>query len=662
MQNRFSFLLRVVCAQFLFFPSCVLAQEVDSLHYMLDEAVLVSRHLPQSQVSAVPIRETDREDMQRLGMNSISEVLKQMPGVDVHDYGGVGGLKTVSVRGMGAKHTAVSYDGVVVSDAQSGMVDLGRFPLGNISAVGVAVGGVGSMLPRAARDYALSSMLSLKTLDNNERSYVKLQGGSFGYADVSAYGHYKGGRCLKGASLFAGYTRSDGMYPFLLVNGKETSWQKRRDSDMQSMMFEGNASVALHGGYLKTKVHYYDSERGLPGALHLYNKENRERLWNRNFFAQTVYDAAAGDFDIRAAVKYDYNYSRYIEWSSNYASGSQVDENYQNEAYASFAIADLRRWRGVELSLATDISYATLENNFANGREPQRLSSYTVFAGNYKWRSGVLSAFLLAAYIKDFMPAGAPDAFRRLSPAVSLSVGPFSGFPLRLRASFKDSFRVPTFADLYYLRLGNVALKPEKAMQYNVGATWSDSWTSAVKNASISLDIYYNNVNDKIVALPTMYIWRMMNFGKADIWGVDAYADIECLLSSRVSLVANAGYSFQYAVDVTDSAAKNYCHQLPYTPRHSGNFSLSLQNPWLNISYMLTAVGERYMLPQNTAVNRMPGYVEHSFSLNREFVFAHGVGLRLQGDLLNVTGEQYEIIRYYPMPGYSWRFSVSIHF
>ena len=40
----------------------------------------------------------------------------------------------------------------------------------------------------------------------------------------------------------------------------------------------------------------------------LYNKENRERLWNRNFFAQTVYDAAVGDFDIRAAVKYDYNY------------------------------------------------------------------------------------------------------------------------------------------------------------------------------------------------------------------------------------------------------------------------------------------------------------------------------------------------------------------
>ncbi len=661
MQSRLLLFLCTMCA--LSFPSSRLnAQEADSLHYMLGEAVLVSRRLPQPQLSSVPVRETGRDDVMRLGMAGLADVLRQMPGLDVHDYGGVGGLKTVSVRGMGAKHTAVSYDGVVVSDAQSGMVDLGRFPLENIETVEVAIGQNSLLFPRPARDYALSSMLSLRTIGGKERSYVKLQGGSFGFADVAAYGRYKGGRTLDVASVYAGYTRSDGAYPFLLVNGNGASWKKRKDGDSQSLVAEGNAALSLPAGRLTAKVHYYSSERGLPGAVHLYNKENSERLWNRNFFAQAVFDAAAGGLDMRAAVKYDYGYSCYKETSDSYASGEQVDRNFQNELYASFAVADLHRWRGVELSLAADASYATLKNNFADRREPRRLSSYAVLAGNYRWRTGVLSLSLLATYIKDFLRTGEPAPYSRLSPAVSLSVTPFAGLPLHFRASFKDSYRVPTFADLYYLRMGNLGLRPEKAMQLNAGVSWCGTWDSSVKSASLSADVYYNNVRDKIVALPTMYIWRMMNFGKADIWGVDASAAIECSLAKGVSLVANAAYSFQYAVDATDAQSRNYGHQLPYTPRHSGNFSISVENPIVNVSYIITAVGERYMLPQNNAANRMPGYIEHSFSLNREFPFAGGMKLRLQGELLNAGNAQYEVIRYYPMPGLQWRASARFFF
>ena len=54
-------------------------------------------------------------------------------GANVKDYGGIGGLKTVSVRNIGAAHTAVSYDGVVVSNSQAGQIDIGRFSLDNVS-------------------------------------------------------------------------------------------------------------------------------------------------------------------------------------------------------------------------------------------------------------------------------------------------------------------------------------------------------------------------------------------------------------------------------------------------------------------------------------------------------------------------------------------------
>ena len=220
---------------------------------------------------------------------------------------------------------------------------------------------------------------------------------------------------------------------------------------------------------------------------------------------------------------------------------------------------------------------------------------------------------------------------------------------------------MPTFADLYYLRLGNVGLKPEKATQCNVGATFYLPGGNLLKNLTLSADAYYNNVRDKIVALPTMYVWRMMNFGEADILGADVDASIALAMTKKVEVVLAANYSFQYAVDVTDASAKNYRHQLPYTPRHSGSFTMSIENPVVNVSYLLSAVGERYMLPQNTLRNLMEGYLEHGLSLNRRLTFG-GVGVRMQADFLNIANRQYEVIKNYPMPGFQWRLSARVDF
>lgn len=67
-------------------------------------------------------------------------------------------------------------------------------------------------------------------------------------------------------------------------------------------------------------------------------------------------------------------------------------------------------------------------------------------------------------------------------------------------------------------------------------------------------------------------------------------------LRKEYSLQADVAYSWMNAVDVTDKSAKNYRHQLPYTPAHTGNFSLTFENPVVDVTYMLAAVGERYML------------------------------------------------------------------
>ena len=655
---------RWVCALcvLLFAFSSLSAQEVDTVACkQLLELEVVSSAKPSEVSSASPLQVMDSEDFLRVGALSLSDAVKRMTGVDVRDYGGVGGLKTVSVRGMGAKHTAVSYDGLVLADVQSGQVDIGRLSLENVGMVSLSMAG-GDDIFRSATEQASASLLTLRALRPVKNgAYARVRTGSFGLADASL--HYE--HCFTGewsASLHGNYMRSDGMYPFLLVNGNNVTREKRKDSDVQSFNVEGNLFGKLWDGDMSVKLSFYNSERGLPGSVNMYNKENRERLWDNNFYLQAHYEVQLNRYlQLKTRLKYDYHYSNYKEINKNYAAGQQVDTNEKNEYYASVGLK-YSPLKGMSLALTSDVAYSTLYNNFEDSKAPKRISSLSVLSAQYSFWRFVATASLLGTYIADNVKSGAqPAPYKRLSPSVSLTFQPVASFPLRLRASYKDAYRVPTFADLYYLRLGNVGLKPEKATQYNFGVTWNESFGRVVEYVLLAVDGYYNRVRDKIVALPTMYVWRMMNFGEAEIAGVDASAQLQVSVAQGMSLLLDAGYSFQHAVDITSPSAKNYRHQLPYTPRHSGKFTLSFLNPYVNVSYIFTAVGDRFMLPQNTVRNRIDAYAEHSLSANRDFSFGP-CALRLQGDLLNIGNSQYEIIKYYPMPRFSWRFSARLSF
>jgi outer membrane cobalamin receptor len=122
-------------------------------------------------------------------------------------------------------------------------------------------------------------------------------------------------------------------------------------------------------------------------------------------------------------------------------------------------------------------------------------------------------------------------------------------------------------------------------------------------------------------------------------------------------LEATGTYTLQKAVDATGKESKTYRHQIPYTPVHAGAASLALEHPWANVSWLLNAVSSRYSLPQNIEANRMDGYVEQQLSVYRSFPLRKG-SLRVQADVLNLFDVAYDVVRYYPMPGRSFRLSI----
>ena len=656
---------------FCLLPSTIVAQEnKDSINgeaYLLDGVTVTARRMPAKITSTTSVQVFGKEDLKNLGLQNMGDAVKRFAGTNVRDYGGIGGLKTVSVRNLGAAHTAVSYDGVAISNTQAGQIDIGRFSLDNVSTLSLAIGHDDNLL-QSARLFASAGVLNIETekphFENGKRHHtqVQMRGGSFGYL-TPAIRHWQALGERTKLSVEGNYLHAEGEYPFTLKNGTLVTEQKRINSDVESYQGEVNLFHTFKDeSELSAKAYYYNSKRGLPGAVILYNSESDERLWDENFFAQAKYKKAfSPQWTLQAQGKYNYSWNKYEDTGVEYTGGKQTDTNRQTEYYLS-ASALYKPTSAWSFSLSQDGFINRLHTNGANSPEPVRYTSLTAL--NARYQSGQLKASgsVVATYITEEVKAGnTPEDRRRLSPTLSLSWQPWEGEQLFVRALYKNTFRVPTFSDLYYLRVGNTSLKPEKATEYTMGLTWSGTPFSFTDFVSLTVDGYYNEVNDKIIAFPSTYVWKMQNYGKVHITGIDATLATAIPLSKSVNLNLSGNYSWQKALDVTNPEAKNYKHQLPYTPEHNGNVSATLEMPWINVGYTVTMVSKRYFLAQNIEANRIDGYSEHTATLWREFKLGK-CGLRLQAEIINLTDAQYDVIKYYPMPGRSWRLTGTFNF
>ena len=92
-------------------------QRTDSILRQLDEVVVTARR-PNDDI--IPAQTLSGDELHRLNSNSVADALRYFSGVQVKDYGGVGGIKTVNIRSMGTNHTGVVYDGVELGNAQNG--------------------------------------------------------------------------------------------------------------------------------------------------------------------------------------------------------------------------------------------------------------------------------------------------------------------------------------------------------------------------------------------------------------------------------------------------------------------------------------------------------------------------------------------------------------
>lgn len=643
----------------------------DSTVHQLKQVDVAGHRTERNVLASKPIQQMKKTELEELGIQNLADAVKKFAGTNVRDYGGIGGMKTVSVRNLGAHHTAVSYDGVTVSNTQAGQIDVGRFSLDNMESLSLAIGADESLM-QSARHYASAGVLSILTecphFDEGKNSAFRfrLKGGSFGLVTPSLRYWQRVGEQTS-LALNGSYMRADGVYPFVLVNGRERTNEKRYNSDIYTWQGEANLyHTFADKSQLDMKTYWFYSERGLPGSVTLYNPVSRERLWDEDFFAQAVYRKAFDEkWNLHARLKYTHTWNRYEDTNVKYDGGKQIDVNRQNEYYASATLG----WSPVEsfrIALAEDAFYNDLRNNINIGSNPdypfpKRITSLTALSAQWQWERLHVEGNVVGTYAHETVENGENPADKhRLSPCVSVTYRLLPNESLHLRAMWKNTFRMPSFNDLYYLRIGNSGLRPEKATEYNLGLTWSGRPFQAVKYVSATVDAYYNDVTDKIVAFPSTYVWKMANFGKVKIKGIDVTLATEVPIYHKVSAILTGAYTFQESLDKLKASA-SYNRQLPYTPKHSGNASLLIRNPWVNLGYSVLFQGERWSSSQQTALYKLKAYSEHTLTLSRELRFK-SCQLNLSGSIHNLFDKQYEIVKYYPMPGRSFSLIGTINF
>ncbi len=630
----------------------------------------------------VPVQMLAEDELQRLSVHSVADAARYFSGVQIKDYGGVGGLKTINIRSMGSQHVGVFYDGVELGNAQNGVVDLGRFSLDNMESLSIYSGQKSALL-QSAKDYASASsiyMVSRKpTFQIKDKDIEKscnlnfgLKGGSFKTINPSLLWEQKLTERVS-SSVSAEYLYSSGEFPFTYATQDGYSvTDVRENGDISYLRAESSFFGDMaRGGEWQAKAYLYSSQRGYPGAVVREEPgvfRNADRQWDNSIFVQGSLRKSVGSrYTLKVNAKYAYDYLHYLSDPSLDASAMYVDNRYkQQEAYASMVnMVAIAPW--LNIALATDFQFNTLDADLSEFVYPKRYMSLSSLAASINHNGLKLQGSVLFTHVTDKtknadIESASAEELNEFTPTITASYRIQRN--LTVRAFYKRVFRMPTLNDLYYTFIGNVNLNPEYTNQYNIGATYNyrpKSNKSILAQLELQADAYYNEVEDKIIAMPTsnQFRWTMLNLGYVEIRGVDAAVEAQWQFGDKVEVRTRGNYTYQKAQDFTDSSSDYYGGQIPYTPWHSFSAILGADYRGWSLNYSFIYTGERYESVANIAENYAQPWYTSDVSLSKSLQLRK-VEMRMTAEVNNILNQQYEVVQCYPMPGINYKLKLNV--
>lgn len=650
----FGFLLNQIHAQV---PDTLRVQEIESVSISI---------LPTSIYHVFSYRSSlNTEQLRAINANDAGELMRYIPGINLKSYGGLGGMKTISSRGLSSQDNAIVVDGFLRSNGQSGVQNLALLETDQLSSLSrypysVLSPGLPVSAVLAGNVINMRSFLADSKKDTSIYS-LGMKAGSFD--TYEGFGSLYWSKKKTAFAAFVKYRSSLGDYPFEYENGTQTIRGIRSNNDFEDL----NASLAY--SYLGEKITFRTRYRGMmynqgvPGAVILYNDYADERLtgYDHRIENDLTRINAIGKWRIYQSValnNLDYSDPDYL---GNELSKRSTYENGEHVVGGTYYFQVPKSEKN-HLQIGIENKIQALESNVNFVNDPLRSLSSGMLDFMHNFRRYQLRILNAVQHVVDLRSTDGLEGFF-YTPTVAFSRHQSKkGFAFEL--DYKRSLRIPSFNDLYYGGIGNIDLEPETANQFLFQTFYARQKPSRLQLGFQSTQ-YLNLVNNKILAIPTknLFVWSMQNVGRVLNYGADFDLNMRYSFADKSKfLELTCVYNWMKSIDVTDEEAPSYGHQIAYVPEHSIQLDLSYTHNAFSVRFMNNMLSHRYVLNENTDANLIEGFWISDVSVQYHFRIARGNQLTCQLAGKNLWNSSYAYVRNYLMPGTHYQLTVKYVF
>jgi vitamin B12 transporter len=435
----------------------------------VNPTLVITANRVEQPVSSVlaPVVVIERAEIESRQVQSLPDLLKTLPGVQMATLGGRGHISSLFIRGTNSNHSLVLMNGRPIAAMVAGTPDLSQIPLGNIERIEYIRG------PRAAvyGSDAIGGVINLITktsAKHGSETHLKGGVGSNGYGQGQARTVQALGQQTD-MNMMIGYERTDG---FDVVANAQ---QPDRDG--------------------------FDSLHGQIGLNHAFND-----AWSADFNAQGYDNLTDTDGTTDQSRVKAFQYDGGLKFQSETLT-SRLEASYgenklkswlesKGESSAQPIHTGLTRfswinsWSGVEglnLTGGADWQQEQLKSNSRSAGQafnaPDRDNTGLFAVGSYRWQALLWE---LSGRTDDNQQYGRHNTW---SAASGLDIDDNHN----VRLSYGTGFKAPTFIDLYYPGYENPDLKPEESKNLELG------FTGRYTGWDWSLNLYRNKIQNLIV-------------------------------------------------------------------------------------------------------------------------------------------------------------------
>jgi len=584
-------------------------------------------------ISVVPARE-----LAAVSGNDLSDAIARTPGVFIRSYGGLGGLRTLSLRGTSAQQNVVLIDGIRYQGTAAGALDLGNIPIESMERVEVMRGGGASLYGANA----LGGVVNVITQrpGSTPAAHIALDAGSFGEQGVDL--GLSTGTARDRWSLVVNGRRSDGDYGFAVNEFGESSRRERSNGDASRLFARlGWRHAFDNGDEVSISAQGMAGDRGVPGAVVQGSVEQaRARLDEREFFGVARHTTTIDEWSVATSATARLHRLEYRDPDARYDGPDGVRNRYlRNETALALRARRVIADAGM-LDLFIEGSREGLDGDNLDpslGSTPRRTGGSIGGSLSWLFDEGMLGwETLVEGSLRGDL---FDDVDGTISPSVGLSWR-LAELPIRLRARVAASYRAPSFAEQYYLNYGNAGLRPERSISIDAGSTVE------LENIAIEMGLFQIDTRDQIASIPKSPVsWSAHNIALVRSRG------IEFSLSGHLVdtlLLMRGSYTLMETRDRTDGPT--YDRLLPYAPQELASALVEARIGAWSFTISTSHVSHRFTLANENPSTALPHYTV--IDLGGGYAFQLGpVSLTAYLECANLFDIDYQVVRNYPMPG-----------